>query len=128
MQSNRTPATSDRVSTRYSPGSWLLVNGAQYGRFAPATSSRADIVVLDTEDAVAPTDKLAARDNVIRWLGDCNTDWVRVNGFGTQWWADDLDALGKSSVGGVMHDRRQGGASAERDRRADRRVQRPETE
>jgi citrate lyase subunit beta / citryl-CoA lyase len=82
--------------------SWLLVNGAQYDRFASATSSRADIVVLDIEDAVAPKDKLAARDNVIRWLGDGNTDWVRVNGFGTQWWADDLDALGKSSVGGVM--------------------------
>ncbi len=82
--------------------SWLLVNGAQYDRFAPATSSRADIVVLDIEDAVAPKDKLAARDNVIRWLGDGNTDWVRVNGFGTQWWADDLDALGKTSIGGVM--------------------------
>ena len=34
--------------------SWLLVNGAQYDRFAPAAASRADIVVLDIEDAVAP--------------------------------------------------------------------------
>ena len=48
--------------------SWLLVNGAQYERFAPAAKSRADIVVLDIEDAVAPKDKLAARDNVISWL------------------------------------------------------------
>ena len=31
--------------------SWLLVNGAQYGKFASAGRSRADIVVLDIEDA-----------------------------------------------------------------------------
>ena len=42
-------------------GFWLLVNGAQYERFAPATRSRADIVVLDIEDAVAPKDTAAAR-------------------------------------------------------------------
>ncbi|NDK88920.1 CoA ester lyase [Gordonia desulfuricans] len=89
--------------------SWLLVNGAQYARFAPAARSRADIVVLDIEDAVAPKDKEAARDNVVRWLAEKSDDhpggagdWVRVNGFGTPWWADDLEALSKTSVGGVM--------------------------
>ena len=35
--------------------SWLLVNGAQFDKFAPASRSRADIVVLDIEDAVAPS-------------------------------------------------------------------------
>ncbi|MGB8406801.1 MAG: CoA ester lyase [Mycobacterium sp.] len=82
--------------------SWLLVNGGQYDRFEPATRSRADVVILDIEDAVAPKDKEAARGNVIRWLGDGNTDWVRVNGFGTPWWADDLDMLSETSVGGIM--------------------------
>ncbi|MDT5065648.1 MAG: citrate lyase subunit beta / citryl-CoA lyase [Mycobacterium sp.] len=82
--------------------SWLLVNGAQFDRFAPAAHSRADIVVLDIEDAVAPKDKAAARDNVTRWLAAGNSDWVRVNGFGTQWWADDLELLSNTSVGGVM--------------------------
>jgi citrate lyase subunit beta/citryl-CoA lyase len=82
--------------------SWLLVNGAQYDRFAPAAHSRADIVVLDMEDAVAPKDKSAARDNVIRWLGAGNSDWVRVNGFGSPWWADDLEMLAGTTVGGVM--------------------------
>ena len=97
-------ATAD-AGTRIDPvlaRSWLLVNGAQYDRFEPATRSRADIVVLDIEDAVAPKDKVAARDNVVRWLADGNTDWVRVNGFGTQWWAEDLEVLAKTSVGGVM--------------------------
>jgi citrate lyase subunit beta / citryl-CoA lyase len=82
--------------------SWLLVNGAQPDRFAPAAHSRADIVVLDIEDAVAPKNKAAARDNVSRWLTAGNDDWVRVNGFGTRWWADDLDMLAETSVGGVM--------------------------
>ena len=82
--------------------SWLLVNGAQFERFAPAAHSRADIVVLDIEDAVAPKDKIAARDNVHRWLTSGNDDWVRINGFGTRWWADDLEMLATTSVGGVM--------------------------
>ncbi len=82
--------------------SWLLVNGAQADRFAPAVHSRADIVVLDIEDAVAPKDKVAARNNVTQWLAAGNSEWVRINGFGTQWWADDLDALAGTSVDGVM--------------------------
>lgn len=82
--------------------SWLLVNGAQYDKFAPAARSRADIVVLDIEDAVAPKGKVAARENVQRWLADGKADWVRVNGFGTQFWADDLAMLSGTTVGGIM--------------------------
>lgn len=82
--------------------SWLLVNGAQYERFAPAARSRADIVVLDIEDAVAPKDKVAAREKVTDWLADGNSDWVRINGFGTPWWADDLEMLAGTTVGGIM--------------------------
>ncbi|MEB3982009.1 CoA ester lyase [Mycobacterium sp. 663a-19] len=82
--------------------SWLLVNGAHADRFEAASRSRADIVALDIEDAVAPKDKAAARDNVVRWLGEGHTDWVRINGFGTPWWADDLAALAGTGVGGVM--------------------------
>jgi citrate lyase subunit beta / citryl-CoA lyase len=82
--------------------SWLLVNGAHGDRFEAAVQSRADIVVLDIEDAVAPKDKVAARDNVVRWLEAGNSDWVRINGFGTPWWADDLRALAPTSIGGVM--------------------------
>ncbi|MGH3582617.1 MAG: HpcH/HpaI aldolase/citrate lyase family protein [Mycobacterium sp.] len=82
--------------------SWLLVNGAQYDRFAPAARSRADVVILDIEDAVAPKDKDSARANVVRWLSEGNTDWVRINGFGTPWWADDLEMLSGTAVGGVM--------------------------
>ena len=97
----------DDIGSRIDPvlaRSWLLVNGAGAERFQAAAHSRADIVVLDIEDAVAPKDKVAARDNVVRWISDGNADWVRVNGFGTQWWEGDLDALRElgSDVGGVM--------------------------
>ena len=98
------PASSDRGS-RIDPvlaRSWLLINGAQHERFQSAADSRADIVVLDIEDAVAPKDKAIARENVTRWLDSGNGDWVRINGFGTQWWADDLETLAGTTVGGVM--------------------------
>src|SRR3954463_5320508 len=102
--SSTAPDTAE-VGSRIDPvlaRSWLLVNGAHDDRFQAAAHSRADIVVLDIEDAVAPKDKTAARENVQRWLDQGNTDWVRVNGFGTRWWADDLDMLAHTSVGGVM--------------------------
>lgn len=111
------PESTD-VGSRLDPvlaRSWLLVNGAQFARFAPAARSRADIVVLDIEDAVAPKDKETARDNVVRWLTGAGAplpdgagtvggagDWVRINGFGTPWWADDLAALAPTPLGGVM--------------------------
>ncbi len=82
--------------------SWLLVNGAQPHRFDRAAKSRADVVVLDIEDAVAPDGKDEARRNVCDWLAAGNEGWVRVNGFGTPWWAADLDALSKVPVGGIM--------------------------
>lgn len=98
-------AGTDEAGFRIDPvlaRSWLLVNGAQFDKFAMAARSRADIVVLDIEDAVAPKGKVAARENVVRWLADGKRDWVRVNGFGTQFWSDDLDMLSQTSVGGVM--------------------------
>ena len=89
--------------------SWLLVNGAQPERFAAAAASAADVVVLDIEDAVAPKDKERARHHVVRWLGSEDEHgarrraWVRVNGFGTQWWEDDLRALaGVPGLDGVV--------------------------
>lgn len=104
-QLNTTAAEPEDIGSRIDPvlaRSWLLVNGTHADRFQSAVDSRADIVVFDIEDAVAPKDKNAARDNVVGWLGAGNTDWVRINGFGTPWWADDLAALATTPVGGVM--------------------------
>jgi citrate lyase beta subunit len=98
---HRIPPISGHALTRYWPGAgcWSTARTKTDSRPQPA---RADIVVLDVEDAVAPKEKSAARDKVIRWLDAGNVDWVRINGFGTPWWADDLDMLANTPVGGVM--------------------------
>ncbi|WP_271395882.1 HpcH/HpaI aldolase/citrate lyase family protein [Neomicrococcus lactis] len=88
---------------------WLLVNGTHAERFDHAVASGADVVVLDIEDAVAPKDKVRARRNVTSWLDSTDENgrqrhaWVRINGFGTQWWEDDLRELaGVAGLDGVM--------------------------
>jgi citrate lyase subunit beta/citryl-CoA lyase len=59
-----------------------------------AMASTADLVFLDLEDAVAPSQKEAARKNAIAALNDL--DWgkkvraVRVNGADTRWAYDDV--------------------------------------
>ncbi len=84
--------------------SWLLVNASHPDRFAAAAASAADVVLLDIEDAVAPEDKAQARDNVVEWLSaEGNEAWVRINGFGTEWWEQDLRALAQTpGLRGVM--------------------------
>ena len=84
--------------------SWLLVNASYPDRFAPAVDSAADVVLLDIEDAVAPEGKAQARDNVVEWLSvEGNESWVRMNGFGTEWWEQDLRALAEApGLRGVM--------------------------
>ncbi|MEL4504338.1 CoA ester lyase [Luteococcus sp. H138] len=72
--------------------SWLLVNALHTDRYRHV--GQADVVVLDIEDAVAPANKVQARDNVVEYLSSGqNHAWVRVNGFGTEWWEGDLKAL-----------------------------------
>ncbi|MGG7509273.1 HpcH/HpaI aldolase/citrate lyase family protein [Plantibacter sp. YIM 135249] len=53
---------------RREPVTGLYVPGSRPDRFGAAASSGADLVILDLEDAVAPTDKAVARGNVVRWL------------------------------------------------------------
>jgi citrate lyase subunit beta/citryl-CoA lyase len=64
---------------------------------AKAAGSDADLVFLDLEDAVAPSRKAVARDNVVKGLNDL--DWgrsiraYRINGVHTQWCFDDLSQV-----------------------------------
>lgn len=75
--------------------SWLLVNAVQTDRFAAAEDSAADVVVFDIEDAVAPKDKELALKNVSDWLADGHTGWVRINGYGSAWWEQDVTELAR---------------------------------
>ena len=65
---------------------------------AKARESKADLVVLDLEDAVKPADKAAARAAAVDAVVE---PWsmpvaVRVNGVGTEWHSLDLDAVARS--------------------------------
>ena len=67
---------------------------------AKAREARADLVVLDLEDAVKPADKAAARGAAVEAVA---TQWpmpvaIRLNGAGTEWHSLDLDAAARSSA------------------------------
>lgn len=70
----------------------LFVPGTRPDRFDKAAGSGADAVILDLEDAVSPSDKPAARDAVRAYVAS-RPALVRVNGFTTEWFRDDLAAL-----------------------------------
>ncbi|MYM20161.1 HpcH/HpaI aldolase/citrate lyase family protein [Brevibacterium sp. 5221] len=76
---------------------WLFVPGDRPDRYAKA-AERADIVIVDLEDAVAPADKEAARralaDNAASETPlDPDRTVVRVNGADSEHFAADLAAL-----------------------------------
>lgn len=72
----------------------LSTPGISEKMMAKAAESAADLVFLDLEDAVAPSDKEAARPLIVAALN--GLDWgqktraVRINGTHTYWCADDL--------------------------------------
>jgi citrate lyase subunit beta/citryl-CoA lyase len=59
-------------------------------------AERADVVVIDLEDAVAPGDKATARTALLGPTLDPGRTIARVNGADTEWFADDLHALARS--------------------------------
>jgi citrate lyase subunit beta/citryl-CoA lyase len=72
----------------------LSTPGASERMMEKAAASAADFVFLDLEDAVAPAEKVGARDNIIRALR--THDWgrrtraIRINGLDTQWAYEDV--------------------------------------
>ncbi|GAB3281594.1 CoA ester lyase [Sinomonas notoginsengisoli] len=87
------PARTVRVISPEIARSWLLVNAMKTELFDESAVSRADAVILDIEDAVDPSHKDEARENVSRWLASGGSAWVRVNDATSPFWADDLAGL-----------------------------------
>ncbi|MEM6933473.1 MAG: aldolase/citrate lyase family protein, partial [Pseudomonadota bacterium] len=84
------PARSNRCQL-FGPGSRPAI-------FEKMAASKADVINLDLEDAVAPPDKPQARKNIIEAIND--VDWgsktlsVRINGLDTEhWYRDVIDLL-----------------------------------
>lgn len=75
----------------------LFVPGSRPALFEKAAASAADVVCLDLEDAVAPSDKESARDNIVVALNEVNwgnkTVTVRINGLDTNFCYRDVLAL-----------------------------------
>jgi len=80
----------------------LFGPGSRTALFEKMAASAADVINLDLEDSVAPTDKDAARENIIAATHD--VDWgtktlsVRINGLDTPfWYRDVVDLLERAS-------------------------------
>lgn len=88
--------------------SWLYVPGDRPDRFAKASTSGADVVICDLEDAVAGANKATARVAVAAWLRD-HRALVRVNGTDTRWHDEDIAAItGARGLAGVVLPKSQG--------------------
>ncbi len=72
----------------------LFGPGSRPAIFEKMAASAADVINLDLEDSVAPSDKDSARENVIKAISD--VDWgnktlsVRINGLDTPYWYRDV--------------------------------------
>jgi citrate lyase subunit beta/citryl-CoA lyase len=94
--------------------SLLFVPGDSERKFAKAQDAQADVLILDLEDAVAPSKKPDARAHVAGLLAaDRKRDWrffVRVNAFETGLAAQDLAAIVAPGLDGVLLPKSNGAA------------------
>ncbi len=88
------------------PRSLFFVPGARPDMIAKLPRWRADLAVVDLEDAVAAEEKVAARpvalDAVADLAGRAGFVLVRINPPDSEWFADDLDAVAGSAADGVV--------------------------
>jgi citrate lyase subunit beta/citryl-CoA lyase len=86
--------------------SLLFVPGDSERKFAKGRAAGADVLILDLEDAVAPSMKAAARGSVAEWLGEAVTVeaslFVRVNPLDTGLTANDLAAMVRPGLAGIL--------------------------
>lgn len=72
----------------------LAVPGSSEKMMAKAAASKADLVFLDLEDAVAPNTKVRARSMIVDALKELDwsgkTTCVRINDLGTEWAYEDI--------------------------------------
>ncbi|MEW5420892.1 CoA ester lyase [Amorphus sp. 3PC139-8] len=99
----------------------LFVPGTRPDRFAKARAAGADLVIVDLEDAVAESEKDAARDAVAAALsesGDGAPVFVRINGADTEWHPRDLSAVSGLPIDGLVLPKAEDGAGLDRVRTA----------
>ena len=86
--------------------SCLYMPGSNARALEKAKTIPADCIILDLEDAVAPDAKAHARSQVVNALAAGNYGGrevvVRINGFATPWYTDDVAAVALSHADGVL--------------------------
>ena len=85
--------------------SLLFVPADSERKFAKATTVGADALILDLEDSVAPGRKAFARDAVRQMLNGETREWsflVRINPFGTGLTLEDLAAVVRPGLDGIL--------------------------
>jgi citrate lyase subunit beta/citryl-CoA lyase len=95
----RTVTTRPRRTALYMPGS-------NRRALEKARELDVDVVIMDLEDAVAPDAKETARKNIIEAValgGYGHREIViRINGYGSPWWKDDLVAVATSGADAML--------------------------
>ena len=98
--------------------SLLFVPGDSERKFAKAQTSGADALILDLEDSVAPSQKPKAREHVAALLeNSAARNWsffVRVNALDTDLTLEDLAAVVKPGLDGLLIPKAAGGADIAR--------------
>ncbi|MFP6556743.1 CoA ester lyase [Paraburkholderia sp. B3] len=82
--------------------SCLFVPATHPERFGKALRSGADGVIVDLEDAVAPSAKAEAREAVRAWTDAGARALVRVNAPGSAWFDDDMALCDRPGVLGIV--------------------------
>jgi citrate lyase subunit beta/citryl-CoA lyase len=85
--------------------SFLFVPGNDERKLRKALSSGADAVIADLEDAVTPEEKRTARTLSTSVLAEAEGDalrLVRVNAAGSEWIADDVEAVDSIGLDGLV--------------------------
>ena len=93
-------AKSDRGGDLFAIRSVLFLPASNPRAIEKARGLKADLVVLDLEDAVKAEDKTDARKAAVAAVKE---DWpmpvaIRINGVGTKWHSPDLDAADRSKA------------------------------
>ncbi len=92
----------------------LYIPGSKPRALEKAQGLAVDAIIFDLEDAVSPDEKIAARDLLAETLKTAEYGprrrIVRINGFDTDWGAEDLKAVAASGPDAVLLPKVDGGA------------------
>jgi citrate lyase subunit beta/citryl-CoA lyase len=97
--------------------SWLFVPGDSDRKADKAATCGADILIFDLEDSVAASQKELARKMVADRITDSGRDWslwVRVNPLDGGLTVDDLDAVVRPGLAGILLPKPEGGPDVSR--------------